>query len=346
MATLEETAFDFRSDTVTLPTQAMRAAMAEAEMGDDVYGEDPSVNALQDHIASLTGMEAALFFPTGSMANLAALMCHTQPGSMMFTGFLSHIKRYELGGYARIAGLSLTDIDDQQGFLNLEQLQERWSPDIYYMTQAGIVCVENTHNIGGGLVYPVQELIDLRRFTREKKVPIHMDGARLWHAAVAQDRPLTDWTRHVDSVMMSVSKGLGAPVGSVLAASQATVDQARIQRKLLGGGMRQAGMLAAGARYAVDNHLPLLERDHTRCREVYGAIKNLFWLKAVEPQTNILIFKTEKPEAVAMTQWLAEQGLRCLPLAADRVRLVFHLNLSDEACERAIDKIKEWGRDR
>lgn len=346
MATLSDTAFDFRSDTVTLPTQAMRAVMAEAEMGDDVYGEDPSVNKLQDHMAERTGLEAALFFPTGTMANLAAILCHSAPGRMLFAGAMSHIKRYELGGYARIAGLTLTDIDDAQGFLNLEQLQQRWCPDIYYMTQAGLVCVENTHNIGGGLVYPVEELIDLRRFTNEKNVPLHMDGARLWHAATAQNRPLSDWTRHVDSVMLSVSKGLGAPVGSILAGSKVLIEQARVQRKLLGGGMRQAGMLAAAADYAIENHLPLLERDHTRCREVYGAVKNLPWLTAIEPQTNILIFKTEKNEAAAMTAWLDEQGLRSLALAPDTVRLVFHLNLSDEACEKVIDKIKEWGRGR
>ncbi|CAM2068698.1 Aminotransferase class I/II-fold pyridoxal phosphate-dependent enzyme [Sulfidibacter corallicola] len=346
MATYEDVAFDFRSDTVTLPTPDMKAAMMEAEMGDDVYGEDPTVLALQDRIAAETGMEASLFFPTGSMANLVALMAQTEPGRQLYCGARGHVKLFELGSFASLAGLSQVDVPDTHGFLDLEQLQKVWAPEIYYMTQPGIVVVENTHNIGGGLIYPVEELVDLHRFTQEKGVPLHMDGARLWHAAVAQGRSLSTWTRHVESVMLSVSKGLGAPIGSVLAGSKAVIERALPLRKLLGGGMRQVGQLAAAALYALDHHLVLLARDHTRCQEVFGTIKNLPWLEAVAPQTNILIIHTERPEAGDLVAHLTERGLKTLAISPSTVRAVFHLNLTDEACERLADAIKEWGRTR
>ena len=342
MTTIDELASDFRSDTVTQPSPEMKAFMVDAPMGDDVFGEDPSARALQERVTALTGMEEALFFPSGSMANLAALMSHVEPGRILYAGAHSHVKLYELGGFARLAGLQLVEVEDHGGILNLDHLASVWSPDLYYMPQSGLVAVENTQNILGGLVYPEPEMARLRAFTRERGVPLHLDGARLFHAACAHDRPISDWTRHADSVMLSISKGLGAPVGSVLAGSSAFIGRALRHRKLLGGGMRQSGMLAAGGLYALDHHLPLLQRDHDRCRRVYEGIADLPWLEAVSPQTNILIFTLIKPVAMTFMHDMAEAGFRLLALGPDKVRLVFHLNLKDQACDALVQKIRSW----
>ncbi len=343
MAARQELAFDFRSDTVTQPTENMKAFMMEAELGDDVFQEDPTTIALQERVARLTGMEAALFFPSGSMANLAALITHAAPGKLLYAGATSHIKLYELGSYARIAGLNLFEIDDSRGYLDLEQLRKSWSPDIYYMPEPGLVAVENTHNMLGGLIYPIAELQELSSFTRARNTPLHMDGARLLHAVKALDEPVTAWTRHVDSVMISISKGLGAPVGSVLAGKAEFIGRALRHRKLLGGGLRQSGILAAGGLYALEHHLPLLARDHARCARVYEGIRDLDWLDAVPPLTNILIFRMKEPRAREYARALDARGIRLLAISEDKVRAVFHLHISEEACERLITLTRHWG---
>jgi len=337
-----ELASDFRSDTVTQPTREMKAFMIQAELGDDVFGEDPTVRELQRRIAAMTGKEDALYFPTGSMANLAALLAHTAPGQILYSGANSHIKVYEMGSYARIAGLSLYEVDDRPGWLDQDQLARLWPPDIYYMPQAGLVTVENTHNMNGGLIYPVEKLTALSAMVRERGLPLHIDGARLLNAARAAGRPVTDWTDAADSVSISMNKGLGAPMGSLLAGSKALIAKALRFRKLLGGGMRQAGVVAAAGLYALDHHLPLLDRDHQRCRAVYERIAMLDFLTAIEPHTNILIFQLAEPRAADLAAHLAAQGLRVIPISVDKVRAVFHLHISDEACTALGEAIAAW----
>lgn len=339
---MEALAVDFRSDTVTQPTDAMKTYMIEQPLGDDVYAEDPTINALQAKVAELTGFEDALFFPTGSMANLAGLMCQCEPGKSLFAGADSHIKLYEMGSYARIAGLNLLEVPDHAGYLDRDALAEKWTPDIYYMPDPGIVAVENTHNMLGGIIYPEDELARLAQFCRERGVPLHMDGARLWHAAQARQLPLTHWTRHLDSVMMCFSKGMGTPVGSILVSSKANIVKARAIRKLLGGGMRQAGVLAAAALFAIEHHFPNLNEDHKHCRMIYDGIRELDWLEAVAPETNILIFNLHEPHAHALAADLEQDGLRFLAISDRKVRIVCHLHTTTAACEQLLDAIRNW----
>lgn len=337
-------AYDFRSDTVTQPCAAMKEAMMNADLGDDVYREDPSALALEEKTASLLGKEAALYFPTGCMANLTALMMHAQPGSVLYAGARSHIKLYELGSYARIAGLSLVEVPDTGGRLDFEALKKSWFGDIYYLPKAGVICVENTHNMLGGLVYPEQELARVAEFAREKQTPLHMDGARLFNAAVAKDCSPTVWTQHVDSVMVALSKGLGAPMGSILAGRKSEIDRALAIRKMLGGGMRQVGMTAAAALYALDHNLPLLARDHDRCRRVYEAAKEVPGLDPVAPDTNILIINMAEPKAQELVAAADAVGAKVMAVSDSVVRAVFHLNISDEACEALVDAFRKWGQ--
>lgn len=329
-----ELAFDFRSDTVSQPCLAMKQAMVDAPLGDDVYGEDPSVIRLQEAYADHCGFEAALFFPTGSMANLAALMTHAQPGSVLYTGTKSHIKLYEMGSYARLAGLSLVEIDDAAGYPDLDELKDKWFPELYYMPKPGILTVENTHNMRGGVVVSVVEIAKLHEFAKQKEVPLHMDGARIFNAAASAGVPVSAWAQHLDSMMLSISKGLGAPVGSLLLGSHDFIDAARPVRKLLGGGLRQSGILAAAGLYALEHNVDLLRRDHERAHTVYQVIDVCDWLDATEPQSNILIFRCHQPWAADLVAHLAEQGIGSLPLSPQEVRVVFHLNNSDEACDR------------
>lgn len=340
----EDLAADFRSDTLTLPDVGMRAAMGSAELGDDVFGEDPTVNQLQKKMATLAGKPAALFFPSGSMANLTALMCHVGSGGALFTGQNSHINHYELGSYARIAGLSLVAVDDSAGFLDRKDLQSKWIPDIYYMPKPALITVENTHNMLGGKVYPIQELKALCDFANEKKIPVHMDGARLFHAGAGAGRDIRDWTEHVDSVMVALSKGLGCPVGSVLLGETDFIEHARVVRKLLGGGMRQAGVLAAAGLYALEQHMPCLELDIQRCRGVFEAFGNHESLRLVPPQSNILIGQLQDPSAAELVLHLAERGVKGLAISTDRVRFVFHLNNTEIGCNALLEGLLSWTR--
>lgn len=335
---------DFRSDTVTEPTQAMREAMARAKVGDDVLGHDPTTCALEERVARLLGKSAALFFPSGCMANLAGLMSLAEPGRALYVGQHAHIKLFELGSYARIGGLHLISVDDQQGYLDRHDLDAKWLPDVYYMAQPGVVAVENSHNILGGLVYPPMELKDLRRFTDDRGVPLHLDGARLFHAAAYQGCDVTDWTMHVDSVMVCISKGLGAPVGSLLAGSEAMIQKARVLRKLLGGGMRQSGVLAAAGLFALDHHLPLLAEDNRRCAWVFEQLCSLDWLEATKPETNILVLSLREPRAVEFSQFLMARNLAVIPFDASMVRLVFHLHHTDAVCQELVEAFESWGR--
>lgn len=333
---------DFRSDTFTLPSNAMKQAMASASLGDDVFGEDPSVNRLQEEMAHRLGMPAALFFPSGSMANLTAIMAQAEPGSVLYAGAMCHIHHYEMGGYAKVAGLALKEVDDAQGYLNREDLAKKWNPGIYYMPQPGLIAVENSHNMLGGLIYPVEELAALRTFAQEKKIPLHMDGARLFHAAAGAKCDPKVWTQHVDSVMVSISKGLGCPLGSVLCASHAVIEKARPIRKLLGGGMRQAGIVAAAGTYALTHHLDALTQDIDRCQQVYRGLQGSNSISMVPPQTNILIGEVTPGLAPDLVSHLETRDVKCLAISPDRVRFVFHLNNTDAGCQKLLDGLQQW----
>ncbi len=335
--------FDFRSDTFTQPSEEMRQFMASAPVGDDVFGEDESVNALEIQAAQLLGKEASLFVPSGCMGNLIALMGHADPGQLLIAGGLSHIHQYELGSYARIAGLSMMAVDDANGWIEPNELERRWPGSEYYLPQVGVIVVENTHNVGGGLIYPVDALIALSEFAKNRQVPIHLDGARLLHASVACGLDVSAWTEHVESVMMCFSKGLGAPVGSILAGDTNFIAKARVHRKLLGGGMRQAGILAAACSYALKHHVEDLARDHERCALVHRSLQDLDWMVLTPPATNILMLRLVEPCAKELAKDLAHRGLGVLALASDLLRLVFHRNLCDEAVAKVIKAVQEFG---
>lgn len=334
--------FDLRSDTLTQPSAAMKQAMVQAALGDDVFGEDPTVRDLEERSAQLLGKEAALFVPSGSMGNLVALLSHAQPGRLLVAGHRSHIVQFELGSYARIAGLSLLPMDDHLGWLDPRELTTKWPGGAYYMPRVGVIGVENTHNLCGGKIYPHDALAELSKLARERSVPIHMDGARILHAAQACRMAPDTWTRHVDSVMMCFSKGLGAPVGSVIAGSREWVERARVHRKMLGGGMRQVGVLAAACRHALDHHVADIESSHRQCLQAFEQIAELPWLDVETPATNILLFETREPEAQSLVNHLQQAGVGALALGERTVRLVFHRDLAEDAVDRLSRSIQSY----
>ncbi len=257
---------DLRSDTLTRPTPAMRQAMAAAEVGDDVFHEDPTVNALEARAAALAGKEAALFVPSGTMANLIACKLHTRPGDEVILERGSHLYRYEAGGFAAFAGVSVAVLDGERGLLEPDQIGGALRLSDVHQPVSRLLWLENTHNYGGGSCYPLDQLAAVTAAGREHGLIVHLDGARVWNACVAQGVALTDVARHVDSLNFCFSKGLGCPVGSVFIGSRAMVEEARRVRKMLGGGMRQAGVLAAAALHALDHHVERLAEDHANAR--------------------------------------------------------------------------------
>ena len=328
---------DLRSDTLTQPTAAMRRAMADAKVGDDVFGEDPTVNALEAHCAELAGKEAALFVPSGTMANLIACKVHTQPGDEVILERGSHLYRYEAGGFAAYAGVSVALLDGDRGLLDPAQLIAALrAPDVQ-QPRSRVLWLENTHNYGGGSCYPLEQLAALAGTARERSLTVHLDGARVWNACIAQEIPLTAIASHVDSLSFCFSKGLGCPVGSIVVGSVAFITQARRVRKMLGGGMRQAGVLAAAALYALDHHVARLAEDHAHARLVADALTDGTGLSlrgAVE--TNIVRLDTGARGAAALAAQLGAAGVRCLAIAPTTLRFVTHLDVSRADVEYSI----------
>ena len=288
---------DLRSDTVTRPTPAMLAAMAEAEVGDDVYGKDPTVKALERRTAALLGKEAALFVPSGTMANQVAVGVHARPGDELICGPTSHIYVWEGGGIARLWGVTARTLAGPRGMLGPDDLIGKVRPDDGHYARTRLVCLENTHNRSGGAVQPIEEIAAIANWARSHGLAMHLDGARLMNAVVASGVPASDWGRHFDTISICFSKGLGAPVGSALAGSAELIREAHRLRKVLGGGMRQAGILAAGAIHALDHHVERLADDHASARILSRAVEetqglalesgpvetNLVWI-AVDPK--------------------------------------------------------------
>ena len=321
---------DLRSDTVTRPAEAMRAAMAAAEVGDDVYGEDPTVRALEERVAGLFGHEAALFTPTGSLANVLAVAAVVAPGQEVLCEARAHIARAELGAHGAVSGLTMRTWSHPRGQVDLAVLGELFAPDLGpYFVQTAALSVENTHNFAGGAVLPLQDLRDLREYATGVGVGVHVDGARLWNAHVATGTPLAEYGAIADVITVCLSKGLGAPVGSLMVGSCDAVAEARVWRKRMGGGMRQVGILAAAGLHALDHHLERLADDHAHARLLADAC-------GVDPatvDTNIVVVRrSDAPDFVAAAR---DEGVLVSAVGPTAVRLVTHLDVTRDDAEKA-----------
>ncbi len=336
---------DLRSDTVTKPTSEMRRAMAEAEVGDDVLGDDPTVAYLESRVAKVLGKESALYVPSGTMSNLAAVRTHCRPGDEMICEAESHVVFYEQGGYAQLAGVAARCVAGERGVLGTGQVSGLIRPNDAHFVRTRLLWLENTHNRGGGSVQPFGTVAELCRWGRENELRTHLDGARLWNAEAATGIEASRWAEHFDTVSVCFSKGLGAPVGSALVGSRELIDRARRHRKVLGGGMRQAGITAAGALYALEHHRERLTEDHrnaTRLAEGLGELPGLS-LPLGLPQTNILFVdvSAEIGPAVEIMHRLEVLGVRVLATGPTRLRAVTHLDIRAEAVETAISRFAQ-----
>jgi len=333
---------DLRSDTVTRPTPAMRTAMAEASVGDDVFGEDPTVNALEATVADLLGKEAGLFVPSGVMANQIGLMLHTRPGDEVVVDRTSHIFNYETGGPAALGGLQLFPIDSPEGLLTPDVLNDALRPAADVFPRSRLLAVENTANKAGGRVYGKERIAALATWAGQNGYALHLDGARLWNAALASGASVAELATPFDTVWVALSKGLGAPVGSVLAGSADHMAEARRLRKRLGGGMRQAGIIAAGGLYAVRHHRERLADDHERARRLAEAIAELpaFHLDLTTVETNIIIFDVEGSTATAVVEALANAGVQLTVFGPQTLRATTHLDVDDEAIETVVSVLR------
>jgi threonine aldolase len=338
-----ENKIDLRSDTVTLPSPGMREAMASAEVGDDVYGEDPTVNALQAVMAKVFGKEAGLFVPSGTMSNQLAIKSHTRPGDEVIVEADSHSFQYETAGPAFISQVQIYPIKGRMGMPDTDEVIGAIRPDVYYFPHTALICLENTHNRSGGCVLPIDGIRELRRGTRERGVPLHLDGARIWNAHVATGVSLEEYASQADSISVCFSKGLGAPVGSMLLGPRGFIQAAHKFRKILGGGMRQAGILAAAARYAFDNNLERLKEDHRRARAFAEALSrnSAFEIDPLQVQTNMVLLRFTGGRTAAEAQRnLETEGILIGQSAQDKLRAVFHLGISDVCTDRAIEVFK------
>ncbi len=336
---------DLRSDTVTLPTPEMRRAMAEAELGDDVYGEDPTVNRLQERVAELLGHEAGLFCPSGTMANEIAIKVWTQPMDAILVDAESHILHYELAGPAVLSGVMMDTYPIANGKIDPHTIPPLIRVADDHTPGTTLLCLENTHNRCGGTILPPEQMPKFRMIASTHSLKVHLDGARLWNACVALGVPPTTWTRYVDSAMVAFSKGLCCPVGSVLVGSKEFIQEAHRVRKLLGGGMRQVGVLAAPCLVALDTMIDRLAEDHARARRLAEAIAELpgFSVNLETVQTNMVYVHTQRP-APEVERALGERGVLCLALDRHRLRLVTHKDVDDAGIEVAIRAFQELAR--
>ncbi len=332
---------DFRSDTVTRPTAAMRRAMAEAEVGDDVFGEDPTVRRLEERVAELLGKEAALFVPSGVMANQLALKVHTRPGDEVVLAERSHLFHYESGAPAMLSGVQLRPVEDRRGFLTGDAVRAVVRGRYDWEPRTRLVCLENTVNKAGGLVYPLGLAREVGAAAREHGLALHLDGARLWNAAVASGHSEAELAGPFDTVSVCLSKGLGAPVGSLLAGEAETIRLARRYRKLFGGGMRQVGILAAAGLVAL-GHRADLAADHRRARRLAEALAALdeFAIDPETVETNIVIAETRLPAETVLAR-LAERGVQLVAFGPHTVRATTHRDLTDADLDRAIAALRE-----
>ena len=339
---------DFRSDTVTRPTPPMRAAMARAEVGDDVFGDDPTVNRLQERVAEMLGKEAALYVPSGSMSNLVGVRVHCRPGDEMICEAGCHIFNYEQSGYAQINGVAARPVEGHHGVMQIEQIRGLIRPTNPHQVRTRLVTLENTHNRGGGKIFPYENVEAICRWARQNDLRTHLDGARLFSAVVATGIEATRWARHFDTVSICFSKGLGAPVGSALAGPRELIAEGHRHRKVLGGGMRQAGVIAAGALYALEHHVERLAEDHANARRLAEGVGQIDQLELAgdSVDTNMLFFRVDPGwgTAAQFEERIKEQGLLMLATAPQTIRAVTHLDVDSDDVDRAIEILEEVTR--
>jgi threonine aldolase len=334
---------DLRSDTVTKPTEAMRRAMAEAEVGDDVYAEDPTVNRLERRAAEIFEREAALFVPTGTMGNQIAVRLHTQHGDEVICERRAHLVDWEMAMVSAFSGCQVRQVEGERGVLRWERIETAIAPRIYSHAQTGLIALENTHNMAGGTVTPLAVLEEVWAGAKERGLPVHLDGARVFNAAVALGLPVAKLTRGFATVMFCLSKGLCAPVGSMLVGSRALMERGRSIRKMLGGGMRQAGVLAAAGLIALEEMPARLAEDHRNARSMAEQIAEMDGcvIDLDTVQTNIVIFRPTARTAEEVIAGMKAQGVLCGTAAADEVRFVTHREVNRKACERAVSVLRE-----
>jgi threonine aldolase len=335
---------DLRSDTVTKPSVGMRTAMYEAEVGDDVFKEDPTVNKLEEYVADLLGKEAALFVSSGVMGNQVCLNVLTNPGDEVICERDSHIFNYESGSPAALSGIQLHPIDGSSGVITVEQVEPLIRPaSAYYMPRTKAIALENTHNRAGGTIYPMEKIIEMKELVKKYNLLFHLDGARIWNASVATGIPVKTYATYFDSVSCCFSKGLGAPVGSVIAGTKDFIKEAHRVRKAWGGGMRQSGILAAAAFYALKNNVERLSEDHKKAKILAKAISEnpSLEIDLNSIHTNILIFKPLKMSVEEAMKRCKEEGLLLIPGRIDSLRAITHLDVSFEDIDSAIKIINK-----
>jgi len=335
---------DLRSDTVTHPTPEMRRAMAEAEVGDDVYGEDPTINRLEQRAAEIFSREAAIFVPSGTMGNQIAIKVHTKPGQEVICEERAHIFNYEMAMLAHFSGCLARPVPAPDGILSWERIERAMAPKIYYRAQTGLVSLENTHNMAGGTIYPPAIFDDICERAHQAGLPVHLDGARIFNAAAALGKPAAEISQKADSVMFCLSKGLGAPVGSLLVGTRAFIDQARVYRKSLGGGMRQAGVLAAAGLIALEKMPARLHDDHANAKFLAAGLAQISGIRldAGKVATNILVFNVA---ATGMSSFdictkLRERGILASGIDSEHIRMVTHMDVDRAACARALEVVQ------
>ena len=335
---------DLRSDTVTKPTEGMYKAMMNAEVGDDVYREDPTVNALEARMATMFGKPMAMFFPSGTMANQTAIKIHTQPGEQLICDKWAHVYNFEAGGASFNSGVSCKLVDGHLGMITAEQVAENINPpEFYHNPLTTLVCLENTTNKGGGACYDLNEIKRIRKVCDDHNLGFHLDGARLFNALVEKNEDPKDYGKLFHTISICLSKGLGAPVGTVLVGDEVYMKKSLRIRKIFGGGMRQAGFLAAAGLYALDHHVDRLKEDHERAREIGNELEDQQYIRDVEPvETNIVIFYLQDPtkEPEFLTQ-LSKKNIKISNMGQGKLRIVTHLDYTDEMHKTFLKVLKE-----
>mgnify|MGYP000925108209 CR=1 FL=1 len=334
---------DFRSDTVTKPSAAMLEAMMQAPVGDDVFGEDTSINTLETKAAALFGMEAALFCPSGTMTNQIAIKCHTQPGDEVICDYDAHIYQYEGGGIAFNSGASVKLLSGDRGRINTEQVKAAINPDDVHRANTSLVCLENTSNRGGGSCYDWQTIESIAALSKAHNLAFHLDGARLYNALVATGQTTLQYGQTFDSISICLSKSLGCPVGSLLLGKTAFIKKARRIRKVFGGGMRQAGFIAAAGIYALDNNVTRLQQDHDHAQQIAQVLVSKNFVARLLPvETNIIIFELHESDgAPAFVAKLNEKNILAYAIAPNRVRLVLHLDITPAMVDYTIEVLNK-----
>ncbi|WP_407557153.1 threonine aldolase family protein [Winogradskyella sp. 4-2091] len=333
---------DLRSDTVTKPSKGMLDAMMSAQVGDDVFREDPTVNELEARLAKMFGKDKALFFPSGSMANQIAIKLHTNPGEQVICDKYAHIYNYEVGGVAFHSGASCKLIDGNRGMFTAAQVEEAINPPEYYYSKTSLVEVENTTNKGGGACWDFKEFKDLKKVCKSNNLGFHIDGARIWNAMVAKNETTLQYGKTFDTISVCLSKGLGCPVGSVLIGNEDIMKQSLSLRKLFGGNMRQIGYLAEAGLYALDNNIERLADDHKRAKEIGEVLSKLSIIKKVEPiETNIVIFElNDDVDETKFLNNLNEKNIRIIGMGSNKLRMVTHLDYTDQMHDKLLEVLK------